>query len=124
MIINHVAVRCETEKEADRFFQEVLLVKRTRDFVVSADVTKTIFGVQKECKVLIYKNKDFHFEVFITENGEETRIRFYHICLEIIDREKLIERAKKHDIEITLVPRGERTLLFLRDYSGNIYEIK
>lgn len=126
MKIDHVAVSSNTEEESDRFFIELLAMKKERAFVVSDDLMEQFFGVRKEQKIVRYGNDEVSVEAFITNDNSKVIDRFTHICLIIEDREKLIEKAKKLNFEVIKVPRknSDGFYLFLKDHFGNLYEIK
>ena len=126
MKIDHVAVSSNTEEDSDRFFIELLDMKKERAFVVSDDLMEQFFGVRKEQKIVRYGNDEVSVEAFITNDNSKAIDRFTHICLIIEDREKLIEKAKKLNFEVIKVPRknSDGFYLFLKDHFGNLYEIK
>lgn len=126
MKIDHVAVSSNTEEDSDRFFIELLAMKKERAFVVSDDLMEQFFGVRKEQKIVRYGNDEVSVEAFITNDNSKVIDRFTHICLIIEDREKLIEKAKKLNFEVIKVPRknSDGFYLFLKDHFGNLYEIK
>ena len=126
MKIDHVAVSSNTEEDSDRFFIELLTMKKERAFVVSDDLMEQFFGVRKEQKIVRYGNDEVSVEAFITNDNSKVIDRFTHICLIIEDREKLIEKAKKLNFEVIKVPRknSDGFYLFLKDHFGNLYEIK
>ena len=64
------------------------------------------------------------FEVFIDPNREPSNDPIVHACLMIEDRDAFLARCEDHDLEIIRVPKGTSVLTFIRDYDGNLYEIK
>jgi len=124
--IEHIAVSSNTEEDSDRFFIELLDMKKERAFVVSDDLMEQFFGVRKELKIIRYGNDEVSVETFITNDNSKVIDNFTHICLIIEDREKLIERAKELNFEVIKVPRknSDGFYLFLKDNFGNLYEIK
>ncbi len=126
MKIDHVAVSSNTEEDSDKFFIELLAMKKERAFVVSDDLMEQFFGVRKEQKIVRYGNDDVSVEAFITNNNSKVIDKFTHICLIIEGREKLIEKAKQLNFEVIKVPRKNTDgfYLFLKDHFGNLYEIK
>jgi len=124
--IEHIAVSSNNEEDSDRFFIELLDMKKERAFVVPDDLMEQFFGVRKEQKVVRYGNDEVSVETFITDDNRKVMDKFTHICLIIEDREKLIEKAKELNFEIIKVPRknSDGFYLFLKDHFGNLYEIK
>lgn len=126
MKIEHFAVSSNNEEDSDRFFIELLDMKKERAFAVSEDLMEQFFGVRKEQKIVRYGNDDVSVEAFITNNDSKVIDKFTHICLIIEGREKLIEKAKQLNFEVIKVPRKNTDgfYLFLKDHFGNLYEIK
>jgi hypothetical protein len=124
--IEHFAVSSNTEEDSDRFFIELLDMKKERSFIVSNDLMEKFFGVRKEQKIVRYGNEVVSVETFITNDNSKVIDKFTHICLIIEDREKLIEKAKEFNFKVIKVPRknSDGFYLFLKDYFGNLYEIK
>ena len=124
--IEHIAVSSNTEEDSEDFFTKLLDMKRERTFVVSDDLTEQFFGVRKEQKIVRYGNDEMSVEVFITDDNSKKIDKFTHICLIIEDREKLVERAKQLNFKAIKIPRknSDGFYLFLKDYFGNLYEIK
>ena len=126
MKIEHIAVGSNSEEKADEFFINLLELKKLRDFAVPDDLMEEFFGVRKEQRIVRYGNNEVSIEVFITDDKNQALDRFTHTCLIIEDRIKLIERAKKLNFEVIQVPRKDSDgfYLFLKDFYGNLFEIK
>jgi len=124
--IEHIAVSSNSVEEADEFFINLLELKKERDFVVPDDLMEKFFGVKKAQRVLRYENEDLSVEAFITNDKNQSPNNFTHTCLIVEDRIRLIERAKKLNIEVIQVPRknSDGFYLFLKDFYGNLFEIK
>ncbi len=45
-------------------------------------------------------------------------------CLSFPDREAFIKKAREHKVNIIRFPRETHDILFIKDTSGNIFEIK
>jgi len=126
MKIEHIAVGSNSEEKADKFFINLLELKKLRDFAVPDDLMEEFFGVRKEQRIVRYGNDEVSIEVFITDDKNQALDRFTHTCLIIEDRIKLIERAKKLNFEVIQVTRkdSDSFYLFLKDFYGNLFEIK
>jgi len=124
--IEHIAVSSNSEEEADKFFINLLELKRERDFVVSEDLMEQFFSIKKAQRIIRYENEDLSVEAFITDDKNQALDKFTHTCLIVEDRIKLIERAKKLNIKVIQVPRknSEGFYLFIQDSYGNLFEIK
>ncbi len=126
MKIDHIAVTSNSEKESDKFFCDLLELKRIKTFTVSEELSQKFFGVKKSHKVVRYQNESFGAEVFINEKESKAKDVFTHICIIIQNRDQLIKRAMEFGFETIKVPRNDSDsyYLFLKDSFGNRYEIK
>jgi catechol 2,3-dioxygenase-like lactoylglutathione lyase family enzyme len=124
--IEHIAVSSKNVEDSDKFFIELLGMKKERDFIVSDDLMEQFFGVRKEQRILRYENENVSVEAFILDDDSKALDKFTHTCLVIDDRENLIERAKQLNFKVIQVPRKNNIgfYLFLKDNFDNLYEIK
>jgi hypothetical protein len=121
-IIQHVAMQYKNRKQAETFFTKILGIPFIKTFTVSKELSDSIFGLKEEVIVDVYSDEKAYFEIFITKI--KRKHGFEHIGLEIKDKEEFIKRCKSYDIEPLYVKKGEKILLFIKDYAGNIFEIK
>ena len=126
MKIEHIALSSNSEEKADEFFINLLELKKVRDFVVPEDLIEQFFNIKKEQRIIRYQNEVLSVEAFITDDKNQAHDRFTHTCLIIEDRVRLIEKARKLNIEVIKVPRkdSDNFYLFLKDPYGNLFEIK
>jgi catechol 2,3-dioxygenase-like lactoylglutathione lyase family enzyme len=126
MKLNHFAVSANSIEEAEKFFKDLLGLKKTRSFAVSADLIKEFFDVEREEQLLRYEGGEVAAEIFINQEREKNTNIFAHVCLEMENRDSLVEKADKLGFPVIKVPRksGDSYYLFLKDNFGNIYEIK
>ncbi|MCK4416198.1 MAG: VOC family protein [Thermoplasmatales archaeon] len=122
ILLNHVAVQCSNKEKADIFFTKILGVPKVKNFTISEGLSESIFGINSSVEIEVYDNGKTRFEVFI---GQNNRMPSYeHICIEIEGKKEFIDRCKKYGIEPLIVKREGKDLLFIRDFSNNLYEIK
>ena len=126
MKLEHIAVASNSETDADRFFIDLLGMKKTRSLSISADLTKQFFGINKEQKIIRYSSQNLEMEVFITNDTSKARDIFTHSCLSTENWENLINKASSMGFTVIKIPRKESNMyyLFIKDSFGNIYEIK
>jgi hypothetical protein len=126
MKIEHIAVGYNSEAEADKFFIQMLGLKKIRSKSVTEDLMKEFFGVKGEYKFVVYGSNLTRFEVFITNDKSRVQDIFTHICLLIENRDEFIKKASIMGYNVIKVPRRENNgfYLFIRDAFHNLYEIK
>ena len=118
----HIALQYHDKKEAETFFCGVLGLNKEREFTIPADMADSIFSIDKDVDVIIYSNKNIGFEIFFTE--EKPKIAYEHVCLSVENKEEIINLCRKYGVEVKNIKRGEKALLFIRDFNGYLYEIK
>lgn len=120
--IIHVALTYNDKKQADIFFNKILGITLEKEYTLTKELSKSIFGINEEVLILVYSNKNSYFEIFITDKKV---INFYnHICIEISNYDDFINHCKQNNITPIFVKKGLKTLTFIRDFAGNLFEIK
>lgn len=121
-LLNHVALQCNDTERAETFFTEVLGLPIKKKFTVSRELSEAIFGIDESVDVEVYDNNETRFEIFITQTEEKRG--YGHVCIEIDNKKEFIDRCKQHGIKPMVITKGGKNLLFVRDFSGNLFEIK
>jgi catechol 2,3-dioxygenase-like lactoylglutathione lyase family enzyme len=124
MRLNHIALVCGSEQRADDFYEGVLGLRRIKSFVLSNDLAHQIFGIDREYRVLVYGNDRFSAEVFLAAHPPGPDTGLAHVCLELKDREDFVKRCESMHVEVNRIPKGDTLLTFVKDYDGNLFEIK
>lgn len=124
--IEHIAVASNSEADSDKFFVELLGLKKVRSFSVSAEKMIEFFGVNQEQNFIRYDMDDLGVEVIITDDNSKSKDIFTHSCLIVEDRDKIVDKAISLGFKTIKVLRndGNGFYLFIKDIYGNLYEIK
>lgn len=120
--IKHVALQCDAKKHADIFFNKILGLDLIKTFNLAEELSYDIFGLKKEVEVLQYANNNSCFEIFIIKNKKP--ICFNHVSIEIDNKKRFLRKCQENNINPIYLRKGEKVLLFIKDFFGNIYEIK
>jgi len=121
--LKHIALEYQDKKNADIFFIDILGLKNIKNFSVSADLSYDIFGIKKELEAFVYGNESVNFEIFITDKTNNTK-SYYHVCIGVDDKKEFIRKCEKNNLKPFFVKKGDRKILFVKDFSNNLYEIK
>ena len=126
MKIEHIAVASNSIEDSDKFFCELLDLKKTRTFSVSADLMSHFFEENKEYQFARYENENFSVEVIITNDNSKVKDVFTHSCLVVENRDDFLNNALSMGYKTNKVPRknNDGYYLFIKDSFGNLYEIK
>lgn len=124
MFLHHIAVYCSSEEGSDKFYGDLLGLKKSDPRVLPGALIENIFGINTELMMINYTNDDVCFEVFI---GHEKGLDVHtitHSCLEVDDREAFIKDCEAMNLKINKVQRGDSFIFFVSDYDRNLFEIK
>lgn len=122
MTILHIALHSLSEKKAEIFFGKVLNLKQEKEFILSSDLSNLFFNIRKEIKVKVFSDNEITFEIFITD--KKPKPAFEHVCLLVQNIKDLIKRCKRYKIKMLTAKINNKNYLFIRDFSGYLYEIK
>ncbi|MCF8299399.1 MAG: VOC family protein [Saprospiraceae bacterium] len=122
MKLEHIALSISEVKEIKNFYVDILGMKEQKNFILKAELGQKIFNINKDTSVFFLQKDDLFFEVFLNEEKPSTG--FNHICFSVKDREGLIEKSETQNYECIRIERDFSDLIFIKDKSGNIFEIK
>ena len=124
MQLKHAGLLCATEENADTFYEDMLGLTKNPPKILSHDLAQAIFGVDTDLKMINYTNDDLHFEIFVYPQKHVASETIAHICLEVDDRKAFLHRCETMGIRTTIIPKANKTLVFVYDLDGNLFEIK
>jgi hypothetical protein len=122
VMLNHVALQYSNKKHADVFFTEILGIPKKKSYMLSQELSQDIFDIASETEIVVYSNAHIRFEIFISK--EKNKTDFAHTCIEVKDRKKFIKLCEEKGLYPQIIKKDEKILLFVRDFSHNLYEIK
>jgi catechol 2,3-dioxygenase-like lactoylglutathione lyase family enzyme len=124
MLLKHVALVCSSEEKSDKFYESLLGLKKTRSKMIPSTLSKQLFNVDSELKIIDYAVDEMHFEVFISHQKVADRKKIEHICLEVDDLGVFLNKCKEMGVKILQIPKEKGFLTFISDDDGNLFEIK
>jgi catechol 2,3-dioxygenase-like lactoylglutathione lyase family enzyme len=124
MQLIHIALVSSTEEKADRFYRDVLGLKKVNEKTIPAALSNQLFKVNSELKIVNYANDNVHFEIFISDTQRMHTDRIDHVCLAVDNLEAFLETCRKMGVEIVRIPKGDAIITFIKDYDGDLFEIK
>jgi catechol 2,3-dioxygenase-like lactoylglutathione lyase family enzyme len=120
-VVTHVAVECSDQDSADRFFTGVLGIPKVKSSQLSDELSVVIFKRDTGTRFETYDNGTTRFEVFITAG--QRKPTYHHIGISVDDKNKFITRCKDQGLEPFVVDKNGKHLLFVRDFSSNLFEV-
>jgi len=124
MILRHVALTCSAEEKTDKFYKNLLGLKKSAPKTIPASLSKALFDINSELKIINYRNESLHFEIFFASPSKSSVRRIEHVCLEVDDLATFLEKCRTLQVKIVQVPKEDKLLTFISDDDGNLFEIK
>jgi len=124
MDLLHVGLTCSSEEKADRFYEGLLGFKKLDPEFIPKEMSAAIFGLDAKVKKIYYAGESFRFEIFVYCNGNDHSRLFDHVCFEVKNLEEFLGKCRRSDIDIIRVPKGDYLVTFIKDFDGNLFEIK
>ncbi|MFW6149141.1 MAG: VOC family protein [Atribacterota bacterium] len=122
ILLNHVGIQCSDRKKTEVFFTQILEIPKLKSFTISEDLSESIFGITKKVVLDVYDNGKVKFEVFINDGNSNPN--FEHTCIEVENKKEFIRRCMKYGINLLIIKKEGKDLLFVSDFSHNLYEVK
>jgi catechol 2,3-dioxygenase-like lactoylglutathione lyase family enzyme len=124
MTLHHVAVVCRSMGNADRFYGEVLGLKKVKEAFLDQAFMDALFGVSVSSLLVKYTDEQLLIEVFVLDSEPSPPPLFAHSCFAVHDREAFLTHCHRAGVTVTKVPKGNDTVVFVEDFDGNRFEIK
>lgn len=122
MKLEHIALSVNDTKEIKNFYFNILGMKEVRIFVLNKELANSIFKIEKETPAFLLQKDELILEIFVTT--EQFKQNFNHICIAVKNREELVKKAKQSGYKCIIIERKISDLIFIKDKSDNIFEIK
>jgi len=122
MKLEHIAITINNHDEIIEFYHKVLEMKTIKAFTLNSELSSTIFNIKKGVHVYLLEKHGVVFEIFVSPVKNSTS--YSHICISMPKREALIQNAHKLKYEVIQIEREFGDLVFIKDKSNNVFEIK
>jgi catechol 2,3-dioxygenase-like lactoylglutathione lyase family enzyme len=124
MILRHLALTCSSEEKSDKFYKSLLGLQKSAPKTIPPALSKALFDINSELKIINYRNEYLHFEIFFASPSKSSVRRIEHVCLEVDDLATFLEKCRTLQVNIVQVPKEDKLLTFISDDDGNLFEIK
>lgn len=122
-VLHHVALQYMSKTDMEIFFTKILGLQLEKSFTIDSVLSDKIFGISEDIEIFVYNNEETRFEIFITKQQKPMK-NFEHTCIIINNKEDFINRCKQQGLKPNIVDKDGKKLLFLKDFSGNLFEVK
>jgi catechol 2,3-dioxygenase-like lactoylglutathione lyase family enzyme len=124
MLLNHVGVINTRTEDALRFYRDFLGFDLTREVTVSQELSEQLFSIAQDIPMMVFEKDGIKIEVFICSECKQPFPDIRHIGLSLENFSEIIEKAPKAGIDLIIGKTKDKTVYFIRDFSGNLIEIK
>ncbi len=124
MRIIHVGLACSSLEKAEKFYGELLGLKRSELKTIDQATARTLFGQDKEITYFSYFNESLSLELFLMKQQAVPLPAPAHVSLEVENLEELLKRSVSSGVMVKTLFRGEKRIVFISDFDGNLFEIK
>ena len=124
MILKHLALTCSSEEKSDKFYQNLLGMQKSAPKTIPPSLSKALFDIDAELKIINYSDDRLHFEIFFTDRAKSDTRPIEHACLEVDGLEVFLEKCRALKVTIIQAPKGDKLITFISDNDGNLFEIK
>lgn len=123
MELNHIGVTNKSEGQALQFYRDFLGLEKTREILLAPELSEQLFSLSQEVKVLVFEKTGIKVEVFISD-FHHANPNFTHFGIMLDNFSEVIEKARRSNVDIIMGRHKDKTVYFLKDFSGNLIEIK
>jgi catechol 2,3-dioxygenase-like lactoylglutathione lyase family enzyme len=120
--LSHIGIECINQEKVITFFTKICGLNFLKSYELNEQLSEKIFSINKSINILVFHNQNTYIEVFLTSHKKTDS--FNHICLEVPNKNRFIEKCIQFGLQPFKVLKNGKELLFVRDFSNNIYEIK
>jgi len=124
MLLNHVGVINKSREDALRFYRDFLGFDLTREATVSRELSQQLFAVSQDIPMLVFEKDGIKIEVFIYPECKQPVPDIRHTGLSLENFPEIMEKAPKAGIDLIIGKTKDKTVYFIKDFSGNLIEIK
>ena len=124
MNLQHVALTCSSEENADKFYRSLLGCRKSGPKILPSSLSRAIFNIDSELTIFDYMNEFVHFEIFIHSHHGSNDRRIDHVCLQVNDLREFLQQCQSLNVMFVQIPKGESMITFASDDDGNLFEIK
>ena len=124
MHLDHIGIMNKSEDDAVRFYGELLGLELLKRSVLPAALSVQLFGLERDVDIIVFAGEGLKVEIFICPEGTQPQPDFNHPGLHLDDLQGFIQKAGQAGAELVIGTIPGKTGHFIRDFSGNLLEIK
>ena len=95
MELVHVGLTASTEEKANKFYADLLGLKKADPKILPAEISHAIFGIDRELTVINYIGASAHFEIFIYDAASASAGAIEHTCVYVDNLSEFLQNATR-----------------------------
>ena len=123
MELNHIGITNKSEEQALLFYRDFLGLEKRREILLAPELSEQLFSLSQEIKVLVFEKTGIKIEVFISD-FHHANPNFTHFGIMLDNFSVVTEKAQRSHVDLIIGKHKEKSVYFLKDFSGNLIEIK
>jgi catechol 2,3-dioxygenase-like lactoylglutathione lyase family enzyme len=120
----HTGLAASSEKNADRFFTDILGLEKSEPKIIDKILTHALFGIDEELLMIHYCSETTDYEIFIYQDYKAQEKQIAHSCIKVNDLKTIVKKCKDAGLKVIEVPKSSGVITFISDYDGNLFEVK
>ncbi|MEA2014791.1 MAG: VOC family protein [Thermodesulfobacteriota bacterium] len=122
-MLEHIGITINEMSDIQTFYKDLLGLEEVQSFDLNRDLSEKLFGISDVVPVTHLSSDDLFMEVFLTDRKQNPV--YNHVCISVQDRDSLVRKAESMGFYVTQIERESGyDLIFIKDKSGNTFEIK
>lgn len=118
----HLGLTITEPSDILEFYQDILEMDIRNKFTLKQNIASQIFHREQDIEVIVGTIGNLSIELFLSE--EKSDVLWDHLCIVSENRQALIAACQAKDFPVTVIERDPFDIVFIRDRSGNNFEIK
>ena len=118
----HLGLMITEKADIREFYQEILGMEIQREFTLKSELAGQIFNRDRDINIVAGRIGNLFVEIFLAD--EKPDAAWEHICLITENRAELIAACRANKYAVLVIKKEPFDLVFIRDRSGNLFEIK
>ena len=126
---DHIGLFTANARRLVSFYTRKLGFQKTKEQILSRDLSRAIFGVAADCRFLRLMGGEAMIEIFEPMRGRVAKRRnnaagINHFGLLVTDRDAFLRRLRERKVPVLEIDRNGRSTHFISDPDGNRIEIR
>ncbi|MFH2047983.1 MAG: VOC family protein [bacterium] len=118
----HLGLTITEKSDIREFYQDILGMDIQKEFTLNRELAEQIFRQDRDIQVVAGSIGNLFIELFLAE--EKPDVAWEHICFVSENRPVLINACRAKNYPVTVIERKPFDIVFVKDKSGNRFEIK